>query len=73
MISFIMASIKIFSPPERETEREEREEKEERDLVENNLEEKKQGPVVSFINRKDSKKLQYLLTYLLRILLKKVG
>ena len=70
MISFIMASIKIFSPPERETEREEREE---RDLVENNLEEKKQGPVVSFINRKDSKKLQYLLTCLLRILLKKVG
>ena len=51
-----MASIKIFSPPERETEREEREEREERDLVENNLEEKKQGPVVSFITRKDSKK-----------------
>ena len=52
MISFIMALKEIFSPPERERETE----REESNLVENNLEEKKQGPVVSFITRKDSKK-----------------
>ena len=54
MISFIMALKEIFSRPERERERET--EREESNLVENNLEEKKQGPVVSFITRKDSKK-----------------
>ena len=56
MISFIMALKEIFSPPERERERERETEREESNLVENNLEEKKQGPVVSFITRKDSKK-----------------
>ena len=52
MISFIMALKEIFSRPEKERETE----REESNLVENNLEEKKQGPVVSFITRKDSKK-----------------